>query len=186
MNPDDIKRILTSSMEPSKVVHKIYYNNEIAACSEQDYQHFRDCVAGLFESVEDVRIMGSGNYGFSLNPDKLYQPFRDSSDIDTVVISKKEFNSTWGEIRNYHRHKWYSIGSYQREQLLRNGQNIYAGFISPKWIPDKSNKMRFRFIQLLETIPGELVNFKKINMLFFKDLDEVFDYYKRSIMTIRR
>ncbi|SDX02909.1 hypothetical protein SAMN04489725_1332 [Alicyclobacillus hesperidum] len=170
---------------PEELVGYYLDREEIAACSAAEYMTFCQEVSQLFSGVEAVRIMGSGNWGFSLNPDKNLKEFDQWSDIDTVIISPVEFNDTWSELRKFHRSKWYVLNKRQRDELNRNGQNIYAGFVSPLWIPQKGNRCRYRFIQILQSLRSDVLGSRKVNALFFKSREEVIDYYKRGVVKLR-
>lgn len=180
----EFKRLLLEE-EPEDVVSNFLGNDIIAAFSKDQYTKFCDQTKGCFEDVELVRIMGSGNYKFSLNPDNIYREFNDESDIDTVIISPYEFQRTWEELRTYHRNRWYTLNGYQKEKLKRNGQNIYSGFVSPLWIPDHSNQLRFKFIRTKNRI-SSLFDYREVNMLIFNNYEEVIDYYKRSVMLAKK
>ena len=180
----EFKKILLEE-DSEQIVSDFLENNIIAAFQEHQYTKFCEQTTSSFEDVELVRIMGSGNYKFSLNPDNNYREFNDKSDIDTVIISPQEFQRTWEELRAYHRNKWYTLNMNQKEKLKRNGQNIYSGFVSPLWIPDPSNQLRFKFIRTKNRL-SSLFGYREVNMLFFKNYEEVIDYYKRSVMLAKR
>jgi hypothetical protein len=57
---------------------------------------FRDeLVAGLGIARGDIRIVGSGRLGFSLKPGYALRAFRDTSDIDVVVVNPEAFDRLW-------------------------------------------------------------------------------------------
>jgi hypothetical protein len=47
-----------------------------------------------------IVIVGSACCGISLNPNKNFKPFDDSSDIDVAVISSHYFDTSWHWLRN--------------------------------------------------------------------------------------
>ncbi|MEZ9398552.1 hypothetical protein AB4393_03725 [Vibrio splendidus] len=152
-----------------------------ALASEQDYQTFIDQISADYPNATDIAIMGSGNWGYSLSPKKRFRPFGSHSDIDVAIISSTDFNDIWDEIRDYHRCNFYTQPQSARERLLRNGQNVYSGFVTPKWNPNKASKLRFEYEVNTNKYSSKLVGFKTVNMMFFKTLDEVLDYYIRGI-----
>lgn len=170
--------------EPEYIASHFYKSQTIHAYDDSKYTDFCSTVTDMFQSVTDVRIMGSGNWKFSLNPDNNFREFHAGSDIDTVVVSPFEYEKAWLELRKFHQMKWYSLNKEQRDRLNRNGQNVYAGFASPLWIPDKKNALRFDFIRRKGRLAGTFG--REINMLFFKNHDEVLDYYKRGIIIAKR
>lgn len=171
---------------PEDTVDFFAQNDEVACCDKDIYSFFKDYIAKEFAGVENVIIMGSGNWGFSLNPYKIFSRYSKQSDIDVAIISKLEFTDTWQELRYYHRSRWYQLGKTEQDRIKRNGENVYSGFISPKWIPEKGNKVRFRFLNKIEQIPQDLFDYRDINMMFFKDYEELVDYYKRGFINARR
>lgn len=144
-------------------------------------QEFLQPIRADWESTELLMISGTGAWRFSLNPDKNFKEFSERSDIDVVNVSYGHFCEAWDRLRFYHRRRWYIIGKEERSRLLRNGQDIYSGFVSPKWIPDKQDRLRFRFLTGLERYSTDVVRFRSVNMLFFKNLEEAHDYYRRGI-----
>lgn len=66
-----------------------------------DYQEFKLTVANAVNtSPNNVAIIGSGKYGFSMGPNKAFRPFRpEESDIDVVIVSQNLFSSIWSELR---------------------------------------------------------------------------------------
>lgn len=179
-NLTDFKNFLKTST-PEDILNNFIENQNLVCCNQKDFVNFKGLVTQSFSGVEDVIIMGSGNYGYSLNPRNDFSLFHEGSDIDVAIISYKEFHDTWDELRHYHRSKWYELGDFKKTQLKRNGENVYSGFISPKWIPETKNKLRFRFIDTIAKMPGHIFGYRDINMLFFKSKEELKDYYKRGI-----
>jgi hypothetical protein len=158
----------------------------VAACSDASrYQDFCRRVVLAYPNAEQVFIAGSGNWGFSLNPEKALRSFGEYSDIDVGVVHESFFNTTWEELRKYHRMFFYRISSRKKENLRRNGENIYSGFVTPAWIPDAGNNFRFQHSKILNALSSQLVGFKPVKMLFFKNRTEAIDYYKRGIMPLQ-
>jgi hypothetical protein len=49
----------------------------------------------LDASPDDIRVVGSGRLGFSMKPGHNLRTFRDTSDIDVVVVNEGLFDSLW-------------------------------------------------------------------------------------------
>ena len=130
--------------------------------------------------------MGSGNWGFSLHPDKALREFGATSDIDIAVISAEQFHKTWEELRRVHRSLWYTFPFGVRAKLRRNAEDVYSGFITPAWIPGPQSELRFRFKLILNRLRDKSIDFKPVKMLFFKNNDEAIDYYKRGFLLAKR
>ncbi len=94
-----------------------------------DYFSFRTTVAEIInENPNNVAIVGSAKYGFSMKPgsERTFQPFNDESDIDIVIISPAFFLT----IRDAYRTAFYS-GYY--------------------WLNDKHSKDIFRNFVIVDT-----------------------------------
>jgi hypothetical protein len=151
-----------------------------------DYASFKARVRQHISGVESLSIVGTGNWRFSLHPDKALKEFDGASDIDIAVVSLEQFHQTWEELRRVHRSLWYTFPYVIRERLRRNAEDVYAGFITPIWIPGHRCELRYRFKVILNQLRDESVSFKPIKMLFFKNRFEVIDYYKRGFLLAKR
>ncbi|HGM5549894.1 TPA: hypothetical protein ACKP2V_000114 [Pseudomonas putida] len=148
---------------------------------QRDYNLFRDKIFNDWPSSDLIAIAGSGNWRYSLNPRNDFREFHSGSDIDVIIISNEYFDQTWKELRLTHRKLWIRWSGSQRESVLRTGQNVYCGFVSPKHIPDKYNRYKFDFLQKCNSYSGKTVDYREVNLMFFKSIEETIDYYTRGI-----
>lgn len=64
------------------------------------YHDFRVTVANAINtSPNNIAIIGSGKYGFSMSPSKAMRPFSENSDIDVVIVSPELFDLVWRDVR---------------------------------------------------------------------------------------
>jgi hypothetical protein len=57
---------------------------------------FRNQLASELEAAPgDVRVVGSGRFGFSMKPGHNLRGFRDTSDIDVVIVNAGLFDRLW-------------------------------------------------------------------------------------------
>ena len=145
-----------------------------------EYQAFKNRITASLLEVQQVHLAGSANWGYSLNPEKAFRSFDENSDLDVVIISEHHFFETWEELRQYHRNNWYALDHGARQQLRRNGENIYSGFASPVWIPERRSRLRFEFVRLLNRLSDQTVAFRRVTAMYFRNIDEAIDYYRRS------
>lgn len=148
--------------------------------SAEKYEQYLKEVYSDYPNAEHIAIMGSGNWKFSLNPDKNFREFFDKSDIDIVIICQESFHETWADMREYHRKEYYFLPKHKKEELNRSGQNVYSGFISPKWIPNAKSRARFKYEIRTNNYSNLVVGFRKVNMMYFRNRLEVIDYYARG------
>lgn len=81
-----------------------FVQNEVLAgrpyifASDEDTARFQLHVATALDisnSPSSVLIVGSARTGFSLDPDRPFQPFGENSDIDVVVVHEGLFDHVW-------------------------------------------------------------------------------------------
>lgn len=90
---------------------------------------FRDeLVAALGVGRDDIRVVGSGRFGFSMRPQNNLRPFRDTSDIDLVVVNAGLFDQLWLALLD---------AAYPRPPTNTGGwlrarkNELYTGWLSP-------------------------------------------------------
>lgn len=100
----------------------------------ESWNGFRVSVASSLEiSARDIRIVGSARHGFSLRPGQNLRGFRETSDVDVVIVNAELFDRLWLSLL---------AAAYPRppasEQLggwLRDRRNeVYTGWITPRGI----------------------------------------------------
>jgi hypothetical protein len=92
---------------------------------------FRDeLVSGLNITRDEVRIIGSGRFGFSLRPGRNLHPFNDKSDIDVVIVNPGLFDELWKALLR---------AAYPRDEIItqiggwlkKRRNELYTGWITP-------------------------------------------------------
>jgi len=69
---------------------------------DEKYFKLKQTVSQNFDlNPQDVIMIGSAKLGFSISPLKRWQPFRDESDIDIVIISPDIFDKLWKELYDF-------------------------------------------------------------------------------------
>lgn len=179
MTLEDFLALIRSANPIDLAAESLHRDFVHAIPDEFMYKSFLDEVRVDYPLSERIAIMGSGNWKFSLNPKKNFSEFHNKSDIDIVIICRASFEQTWEELRKYHRQNFYLLPYESRSELKRNGENIYSGFVSPKWIPGKSIA---NFICALNSnkYSNEIIGYRSVNMMYFKNSDEALDYYVRG------
>ena len=62
----------------------------------QSWDAFRgELASGLYVSRSDIRVVGSGRFGFSMKPGYNLRSFSDTSDIDVVIVNADLFDQLW-------------------------------------------------------------------------------------------
>ncbi len=186
VNLQDFKKDLAES-EPSQLADKWIKTIKPHAFPDiGTYDSFTKMIKDDWPDSELIQLAGSGNWRYSLNPKNPFREFNSKSDIDVIVISSKYFNETWQELRLLHRRKWYQWDKPTQDKVMRTGQNIYCGFMTPKYIPDTANRIKFDFLRKCNTYSSPLVGYREVNVMFFKSIEDTIDYYIRSIRLAQR
>jgi hypothetical protein len=185
MTLEDFLELVKSTNPIDLATESLHRNFVHAIPDDAMYKAFLDGVRGDHPMSEHIAIMGSGNWKFSLNPDKNFSEYNIHSDIDVAIVCRASFEQTWEELRAYHRKNFYLLPFSSKCQLKRNGENVYSGFVSPKWIPGKS-LAKFVYSLNRNKYSNEIVGFRSVNMMYFKNQDEALDYYVRGFLLAQK
>lgn len=172
--------------DPWGIASECLYRNFVHAIPDElKYEEYISAIKGDYPNSTRVAIMGSGNWKFSLNPEKNFREYGGRSDIDIAIVCPLSFDATWRELRAYHRDNYYLLGRRGQDSLRRNGENVYSGFVSPKWIPGRSVS-KFAYHLNSNKYSNALVGYRVVNMMYFKDDDEAIDYYVRGFRLVKK
>ncbi len=186
MNLEEIKQHIKSHRVEESVEYFLYRDVIPVFNNGHEYEQYKQLVKQAHPDADLIIIGGSGNWGYSFNPTKLFRPFSQDSDIDLVIVSKNDFLHSWEKLRKYHRENWYRIGPANQSALRRSGENVYSGFVTLKWIPDMFSPHRIEYEELVNGYSIKPVGFRDVNLMYFKNRVELVDYYKRSFLLVRR
>jgi hypothetical protein len=89
-----------------------------------------DLTAEFNIDADDIAIVGSGRFGFSLKPGNNLRAFHDRSDIDVVIVSADLFDRLWYDLLKA---VYPRPPATQREGgWLKDRKNeLYTGWLSP-------------------------------------------------------
>ncbi|UTV29013.1 hypothetical protein [Photobacterium atrarenae] len=106
-----------------------------------EYHDFK-CEIGnaLNTSPNNIAIVGSGKFGFSMNPTKdIFKDFNRKSDLDVVIACPQIFEKTWWQLRK-------SYYSNQIEVRESHANDIFSKFLVV------NDKMEYKSTHMRETI----------------------------------
>lgn len=190
MTLDEFRALIYGEVPAVEIVASMLVRPVIPACgTAQRYADFKSVAVDVLQlhglTPPNVHIVGSGNWGYSLSPYKLFQQFSIRSDIDVAIISEAAFMEIWCHMRNAHRRRWSDLGKKERMSLAQDGNRVYEGRISPLWIPNRRG-LRFSWARKLHDLSGELVDYRRVNALIFRNSTELHEYYSRGVVLARR
>lgn len=93
-----------------------------------DFRH--DLVSQLGVTQDQIRVVGSGRFGFSMKPGYKLKTFSDRSDIDVVIVNAELFDRLWLDLlaAAYPRPPFVQkLGTWL--EIRRN--ELYTGWITP-------------------------------------------------------
>jgi len=182
----EFKNFLKSNSDADIAEFYLSQKNIHALLSEEEYDEYKNLIRGDHERAHQVCVVGSANWKFSLNPNKSFRVFGRHSDIDVAVICAESFLQAWDELRRFHREQYYSLDQAARMALRRSGENVYSGFVTPKWIPGLSSPLKRDYMKLTEKYSTASVGYRSVNMMYFRNVAETIDYYVRGIRAAKQ
>lgn len=103
----------------------------IFASAPERWGNFRDHLANeCGGSPDEIRIVGSGRFGFSMKPGHNLRAFSDASDIDVIIVNSRLFDDLW---------LWILDAAYPRgsnmerlgDWLQARRREVYTGWLTP-------------------------------------------------------
>jgi hypothetical protein len=89
---------------------------------------------GISNAANDVLIVGSAKMGFSLDPDRYFVPFQESSDIDIVVVHEGLFDEAWRIMLAWDYLTINRRTKIEQQWLYRRHDEVWSGWYDlPGW-----------------------------------------------------
>ena len=117
------------------VIQKHITTGEPAVVAAEVYYQLRRAIAQEFRiHPSSVILVGSCRTGFSLKPEKRYQPVSMDSDVDVAVISAALFDDYWDRVFDLTRtdHGW------ARSAGRKFSSDLFHGWITPRELPNRN------------------------------------------------
>ena len=97
-----------------------------------DYSRFRGQLGNALKcDADNISVVGSGRFGYSLAPHKLGRKFHDRSDLDVVIVHADFFDRAWVELIRYD----FRSMTFERDvaQSLRDhrSNHVFWGYMEP-------------------------------------------------------
>ena len=93
---------------------------------------FRDeLVSHLGVSRADIRVVGSGRFGFSMKPGRNLRRFRDTSDIDVTIVNDGLFDQLWLSLLDAAYPRPPVTDTLSGGWLKRRKNELYTGWLTP-------------------------------------------------------
>lgn len=133
MTPDEFQKLASkhSSVELLKPCLHDDVTPYVFTPEPTKWDTFRDVlVSRLQVSRENIRVVGSARFGFSLKPWNNLRSFSDTSDIDVIIVSSSMFDHLWLALLN---------AAYPRPPVIQKlggwratrRNEVYTGWLTP-------------------------------------------------------
>ena len=126
-----------------------------------EYAKFRQQIADALKcELDNVIVVGSGRFGFSLAPHKFGRPFHDRSDIDVIIIDPNFFDTAWLELIRYDV-KSLTFDADVGESLREHRKNhVFWGYLEPLQFEDGVVDVQERLVPAVRRV-GILPRFSR-------------------------
>lgn len=162
----------------SEIVQKRIIFGDCVIINADAYHNLRAKIGTKFNvHPNEVIVVGSAKLGFSIAPQKRYQFFGDTSDIDVAIVSSNLFDSFWKSVYNLWTEKvlWESETDFKKY--------LFQGWIRPDKLPNSKNFVEgdnwWEFFRTL-TSSGEFGPYK-IRGAIYKDYDFLQGYQNFAV-----
>lgn len=175
--------------QPVDLLASIWIIDRIPLIFDEDIKAYanwrRTLASGLGVDASALLITGSAAFGISLNPNKNYKLFDDSSDIDVAVISDYHFMEGWRTLRNMgaDRHRLPQNIKQSIEDHVK--RYIYWGTIATDklLVLFPYGKQWSETISKFSEVPP--TKGRTINVRVYKDLDSLRAYQVNNLTNLK-
>ncbi len=95
------------------------------------FQRYVAASLGVPAAASHVLVVGSAKTGFSLDPDRYFQPFGPASDIDVAVINEDLFDEAWRAMLAWDYATMRTRTAQDRRWLSDRRFNVWSGWYDP-------------------------------------------------------
>jgi len=184
---DEFKGKLRDKSISDLVIVQRYITHEppfVFGGDDDKYFKLKKTIAEKFAlNPQDVIMIGSAKLGFSISPLKRWQPFRDESDIDMVIISPDIFDRFWKELYDFNI-KLTARTVEEEKQYYSFLDYFFKGWLRPDIFPF-SYVGRKEWLGFFKSISYGEFGDHKISGAIFRSHYFYESYHTRNIRTIR-
>ncbi len=138
------------TLNNTELVNKYYLSGTAFAFDDDHQYRLRQTVANYFAvDYSEVFMVGSAKLGFSIKPERRFQPFYDKSDIDIVLVCTRLFEEIWREVFSFERNGgyWPKVKEFKSYH--------FQGWIRPDMLPlEYSFALTKKWWKFFEDISG--------------------------------
>ncbi len=175
--------------KPPELVASLWILDRIPYPFQDDrmlYAEWRHKLSSLLEvDSSEIVITGSGAFGISLNPNKNYKFYDESSDIDVAIVSEFFFNTSWKYLRNIGT-KIHTLPPPAKQSVKDHvGKYIYWGTIATDKLLPYLPFGRKWLSALSEMSKVEPTKNREIKARIYKDFDSLRAYQINNLKNLR-
>ena len=161
------------------------------------WRAFRSDLREKLGSVEaDIRIVGSGRFGYSMRPEQPLKRYSPQSDVDVLVADATLFDRLWSLLLQAGYPRGTINPRLERMGLQRLRESLYTGWINPDeirfdWglLGSKSDPLRreqFRWFDSLKKVATHVKRpHSEIKGRVYRTLEHARQYHRHSLAALR-
>lgn len=148
-NSDEFKK-LVCAVDTHNIIAKVFILEGtpfVFESSPMKYVIFREQVADRFGlGSQDVCIVGSARLGFSPSPTEKYgKTFKETSDVDVVIISEELFHHGSAELFQSLTHIAPPVYQARQAKPKKSGEEAFIEVIATDWVKVKESLRNYTF-----------------------------------------
>lgn len=136
MNPEVAERLRRfqddlPNLDAGQIIRKHITLGDPFVLTRDDLIRLKEAIGDEFTiHPKNVYLVGSGQLGFSIAPQKRYRPFGETSDIDIALVADDLFDAVWEQVFNYRN----EVGYWPEERRFKD--YLFRGWIRPDKLPN--------------------------------------------------
>jgi hypothetical protein len=80
---------------------------------------------------KNIRVVGSGRIGFSMNPHNFPRRFSEASDIDVVIVDEEVFDLAWTTMLTWNYPRRHTMAVPDKNWRYERQRDLYWGWFNP-------------------------------------------------------
>lgn len=185
LKDDFITKLKDESINDQEIVQRYITHGSSFVFDEDKYFKLKKIIADNYTlNPENVIMVGSAKLGFSIAPIKLWKPFDDESDIDTVIISETIFDEFWIGLYDF------NLELTDRTEKEQNRFDKFLNYFFKGWLrPDLfpfSYDKKDGWFDFFRDISYKEFGERKITCAIYRNSYFYENYHIRNIKNIRQ
>jgi predicted nucleotidyltransferase len=180
------KKVLEGQEQEEVVVQKYILHGTPYVFKDNEDKYFdlkREIAANFSEHYSNIHMVGSAKLGFSIAPNKLWNPFTIDSDIDIVIVSTKMFEDLWKDVHEFNINL-ISRTEKEDRNYKRFLEYFFKGWLRPDLLPF-SYSVKTDWFDFFTSISYKKYDPQKITGALYHSFNFFEKYHVKNIAKLR-